>query len=372
MGDNKYVDNKPFVHTPLELKQVKTVYVTSSRRGQFKYLSARTRLDRLPSITRPHDSNQLYYFFMAQRERAIEAALRDLNEGKYTSTRAAAKAYGLGKSTLQGRVNGTQSPVVAHQHQQRMSPEQEKYLIQWILEMDTYGYPPSVSRTREMASRILQENGDQSPVGKRFISRLTKRHSRVKSIIGRKPEATRANAATPEQQRAWLQPFQATRDMLQLTPEDIFTSPTTPPSQVVPQEDSEPPSPIIRGLYEVENEIQQSETLSHQDRSFVQKTCKALREALVEVTTRVARQEAESARLRFQLAELSNPRKRRAIPIDPNQCFADLEDISSTINRPTVKRAKKRANTLENQSATTIDRSQPQPTFESMCNVIHF
>lgn len=73
-----------------------------------------------------------------------------------------------------------------------------------------------------MASRILQQYGDTQPLGKRWISSFITRNPRVASIIGRKLEASRARAATPEQVRAWLELFEQTRSRLNIQTEDIW------------------------------------------------------------------------------------------------------------------------------------------------------
>jgi hypothetical protein len=89
---------------------------------------------------------------MDARELSIQSAIRDLESGVYTSQRAAAKAWGVPRSTLQDRLSGHLPHAVAHQHQQRLSPEQEEFLIEWILDEDSRAQPPSHARVREMAT----------------------------------------------------------------------------------------------------------------------------------------------------------------------------------------------------------------------------
>jgi hypothetical protein len=97
---------------------------------------------------------------MDAREVALQSALRDLNAGVFTSQRAACKAYGIPRTSLQARLNGHRPPKIAHHHEQRLSPEQEEFLTDWILDEDLRAQPPSHSRVREMALRILKMNGD--------------------------------------------------------------------------------------------------------------------------------------------------------------------------------------------------------------------
>ena len=83
---------------------------------------------------------------MDAREVAIQLAISDLAAGLYTSQRAAAKAYGLPRSTLQDRLRGATTSAISHQHQQLLTPLQEDFLVEWILEEDARACPPSHAR----------------------------------------------------------------------------------------------------------------------------------------------------------------------------------------------------------------------------------
>ena len=67
---------------------------------------------------------------MANREATIQAAISDLNAGVYPSQRAAAKAYNIPRSTLAARLRGTQTRQFSHKYQQRLTPQQEEFLVQ--------------------------------------------------------------------------------------------------------------------------------------------------------------------------------------------------------------------------------------------------
>jgi len=53
---------------------------------------------------------------MDPREHAIQLAISDLSAGIYSSQRAAAKAYGIPRSTLQERLKGRTSSALSHQY----------------------------------------------------------------------------------------------------------------------------------------------------------------------------------------------------------------------------------------------------------------
>ena len=159
---------------------------------------------------------------MAAREVAIQSAIRDLNTGLYSSQRAAAKAYGVPESTLRNRLKGATNSALSHQHQQRLTPTQEDFLVDWILDEDARACPPSHARAREMANRILRMNGDDQPVGMLWISHLLRRQPRIASVVGRKLEAQRADAATPEQIRAFLEHYKQIKQRLNIRTENTY------------------------------------------------------------------------------------------------------------------------------------------------------
>jgi hypothetical protein len=61
-----------------------------------------------------------------------------------------------------------------------------------------------------MASRVMRMNGDDKPIGKLWLLHFIKRNPRVASVIGKKLEAPRATAASPEQIGAFLELFERT------------------------------------------------------------------------------------------------------------------------------------------------------------------
>ena len=73
---------------------------------------------------------------MAQRESMLQSCIADLNSGVFTSVKQAAAAYGLPRSTLRRRLAGVATRSISHQQYQRLSPEQEDFLVQWILDED--------------------------------------------------------------------------------------------------------------------------------------------------------------------------------------------------------------------------------------------
>src|SRR5215469_10375112 len=135
---------------------------------------------------------------MNTRENMIRLAINDVKSSVLLSQNSAADAYGVPRSTLQDRIKGRKNARESHSHQQRLAPEQEEFLADWILEEDQRGYPPSHSRAREMAARVLRMNGDTRPLGKKWLRKFIERNPKITSVIGRKIEAVRVEGTNQE------------------------------------------------------------------------------------------------------------------------------------------------------------------------------
>ncbi|KAI0991857.1 hypothetical protein K3495_g16330, partial [Podosphaera aphanis] len=88
---------------------------------------------------------------MDPREHAIQEAIRGFENGTYTSLRMAAIALNVPRSTIHSRMLDFQSHAIAHKKRQRLSPEQEESLKNWIIMEDSRFQPPSYPRVKEMA-----------------------------------------------------------------------------------------------------------------------------------------------------------------------------------------------------------------------------
>ena len=159
---------------------------------------------------------------MSARENAISQALSDLNSGIQTSQNSVATSYNIPRSTLQERLKGRTNARESHEHQQRLSRNQEEFLVEWILEEDERGFPPSHARTREMAARILRINGDTKPLGKKWVVKFLERNPRVKSVVGRKIEAVRLDGTSQQALEGFFQRFQEVRDKYNVLLENIW------------------------------------------------------------------------------------------------------------------------------------------------------
>ncbi|KAG6990454.1 hypothetical protein FocnCong_v013793 [Fusarium oxysporum f. sp. conglutinans] len=115
-------------------------------------------------------------------EKDISAALQMVADG--VSVNKAAEAYGINRSTLQGRIKGSTTPREAQKPRQKLSDVQERRLRDWILVQADLGCPISHQQVREFASKIAVRNGFPEGVGKNWLQGFLSRNEDIKTLKG--------------------------------------------------------------------------------------------------------------------------------------------------------------------------------------------
>lgn len=78
---------------------------------------------------------------------AIEKAIYDYQNHKFTSIRACSDATNIPRSTLQNRLPGTQPYRMAHEQQQALTVPEEYALVDWIQRLVNLENPITLSLT---------------------------------------------------------------------------------------------------------------------------------------------------------------------------------------------------------------------------------
>ena len=125
----------------------------------------------------------------------IKNALLDLANGDAMATVTA--RHSVPRTTLRDRQSGAQSRRQARTDQQRLSATQEDRLEQWILRQEALGYAPTHAQVRAIATGVVRVNGDQQPLGRKWLQHFVQRHPTVKTKLGRRTDWQRINAVTP-------------------------------------------------------------------------------------------------------------------------------------------------------------------------------
>ena len=140
----------------------------------------------------------------SNKEIRLQQAITDFQTNRYPSIRAAARANDVHHTTLSRRLKGRVSRRIARQPQQLLSEIQEQLLVQWILDLEAQGHAPSFTAVRDLAGVVSRDSGGPNNVGKNWISRFLKRHPEIRSKVGRRISAKRANSTSPEAIAIWF------------------------------------------------------------------------------------------------------------------------------------------------------------------------
>ncbi|KAJ3454436.1 hypothetical protein MRS44_018330 [Fusarium solani] len=148
-------------------------------------------------------------------EEDVAEAIFDITDRGLSQTGAADKR-GVPRSTIYRRLSGQASKNERIQAHQRISKSQEEILVLWVLRQESLGYAPSHSQLRACVEALLQQQGDNKPLGKNWTSRFIKRHSKLSTKLGKRQEAARFDGFTPrsvnwyfdirETEYGWIKP----------------------------------------------------------------------------------------------------------------------------------------------------------------------
>ncbi|KAL9568850.1 hypothetical protein ACKAV7_006995 [Fusarium commune] len=130
-------------------------------------------------------------------------ALLALQNDPKLSIRRAATIYEIKEQRLRRRRNGIQSRVNWIPKSRKLSDLEEEVIVQFILDLDSRGFPPRLRGVEEMANRLLADR-NASPVGKRWASNFIKRHPELKMRFFRKYDYQRAKCEDPIIIRNWF------------------------------------------------------------------------------------------------------------------------------------------------------------------------
>jgi len=101
----------------------------------------------------------------SDKEGRVILAKEAIKIGQFPSVRAAARSYDVCPKTLQNRVHGMPSRDDCTPNSRKLTLYEEEAIIQYILDLDSRGFPPRPQDVQEMADLLLIER-DASLVGK--------------------------------------------------------------------------------------------------------------------------------------------------------------------------------------------------------------
>jgi alkylated DNA nucleotide flippase Atl1 len=160
----------------------------------------------------------------ANQEGRILLALDDIKNGRIKSIRAAAKLYGLPRSTLGDRAQGVIARVDTRANSHKLTQLEEDSLVEWIFSIDTRGAAPRRATVREIADILLVARGITPPptVGINWVSNFIKRRDKLRTRFSRRYDYQRALNEDPKVIKEWFLMVQRTIEENGIQPEDIY------------------------------------------------------------------------------------------------------------------------------------------------------
>ena len=123
-------------------------------------------------------------------QNALEAAL----DGMLVASTV--KTWGVPCTTLRARLHGRNERSAFNQSLQRLSPDQEASLRDWVLLRASLGFAPQHQQLAHFAEKLLKAGGDNKPLGKHWIENLLRCHPEVKSLKAVLHDQIRKNGAS--------------------------------------------------------------------------------------------------------------------------------------------------------------------------------
>ncbi|KAJ3542614.1 hypothetical protein NM208_g4000 [Fusarium decemcellulare] len=130
-------------------------------------------------------------------------ALQVLQNNPSLRLKPIARTYKVSEVRLRRRQQGIQSRRDTIPNSRRLSDLEEQILVQFILDLDSRGFPPRLRFVEEMANRLLADR-DAPPVGKRWAHNFVRRHHELKTRFFRKYDYQRAKCEDPTIIRDWF------------------------------------------------------------------------------------------------------------------------------------------------------------------------
>lgn len=129
--------------------------------------------------------------------KAASERQKDLKKAGHDYIAGPAQTYGVPFGTLRGRLQGTKPSAEAHSHEQILSEEVEKAIVQSCVLFDDLGHPLRGSLVKAFAISLLPP-ARRRQLSNHWLTRLLNRNPAVASKFSQRLDRQRANASNSE------------------------------------------------------------------------------------------------------------------------------------------------------------------------------
>jgi transposase-like protein len=165
-----------------------------------------------------------------EHEKKITEAIEAVKQNPNAKISHIARAHQVNRATLYNRLSGRmKNRKMAHAGQQLVEPEEEKAIVDKILEWDERGAPPKHSNVAKMATSVIQGRGTPAEAipGDHLVTRFIRRHEEISTKIAHPMDRDRIYAMD---QKKISEHFEKLRDVIsrhKILPEDMWNDDET-------------------------------------------------------------------------------------------------------------------------------------------------
>jgi hypothetical protein len=138
------------------------------------------------------------------QEAKLFLAVQAIRSDPKMSIRHAAKTYTVPDTTLRRPVRGGIAKLDTRNGRHQLTLTEEQTLVQYILDLDSRGFPPRIDNVRDMAN-LLRKARHATLVGKQWPYNFVRRHPELKTRFTRAYDFQRALCEDPKLINAWFQ-----------------------------------------------------------------------------------------------------------------------------------------------------------------------
>ena len=154
-------------------------------------------------------------------ERSVILALSAIKNNSVQSTRHAATAYSIPRTTLRHRRAGRPARRDCQPNSKRLTKVEEEVIVAYILELDSRGFAPTLTAVRDMADQLLTARGAGN-VGIKWPNNFVKRQPELRVRLTRQQDRQRVLCEDPEVIRPWFELLHRTKEKYGILDEDTY------------------------------------------------------------------------------------------------------------------------------------------------------
>jgi hypothetical protein len=158
---------------------------------------------------------------LPSKEARVQLALQALENNPKPSIRRAAELYEVNRNTLGNRKRGKPARCDTMPNSRILSELEEETIVQYILDLDSRGYPCRISVVKDIGNQLLTARNAQ-PVGKNWAINFINRQPELKSSYQRKYDYQRALCEDPKTIRNWFRLLENTIAKYGIQSDDIW------------------------------------------------------------------------------------------------------------------------------------------------------